>query len=123
MVDPSFVVYPNANLFFEKGMLSMFLNSLSDTERNLYNSLTTISTSYKDRLMGKISRFEFKANSQNFYDVLSPYRVVGYRMLDPPIGLDFFNVKSVICSDAEMTESVMIGSGKGESEWKRSVKN
>lgn len=98
MVDPSFIVYPNANLFFQKGMLSDFLNSLSDTERSLYNGLTAISTSYKDRLMGKISRFEFKASGSNYYDELSPYRIVGYKMLDPPNGLNFFNVKSVICS-------------------------
>jgi hypothetical protein len=43
--DPSFLLYPSASLYFEKGMNQLFASKLSTTDQQTFQTLTPVATS------------------------------------------------------------------------------
>lgn len=73
----------------------------------IFMSLTRNSTTEKNRLLGKISRYSFDAkNSAN-----ENYRSTGWKVLAQPDGfLGFSPYMSLLCPEIMITESLVIGS-------------
>lgn len=64
-VDPSFIVYPSANLYSQRGIASEYLDNLSDDDRITFMGLTKNLTSETDRALGKMTRYSFNNQDAN----------------------------------------------------------
>lgn len=108
--DPSFLLYPSASLYFERGMDQLFASKLSATDQQTFATLTPVATSEKDRLMGKISRFAVDGMSSTN----ARYRMTGWQISSVPQGFEEDNqMLSMICPEAMITESYVIGTTPG----------
>ena len=106
VTDPSFLLYPSASLYFERGLDQLFASKLSTADQQTFQTLTPVATSEKDRLMGKISRFAVDGVSSNN----SRYRMTGWRILSVPQGFEEdLQMISMVCPEAMITESYIIG--------------
>ncbi len=104
--DPSFILYPSASLFFEQSIKTLFASKLSTTDQQIFNGLTPVATSEKDRLMGKISRFAVDGVAVNN----SKYRMTGWKISSLPQGFkEDFQMISMVCPKSMITENYVIG--------------
>jgi hypothetical protein len=103
--DPSFILYP-ASLFFEQGIKTLFASKLSTTDQQIFNGLTPVASSEKDRLMGKISRFAVDGVAPNN----SKYRMTGWQISSLPQGFtEDSQMISMVCQKSMITENYVIG--------------
>ncbi len=57
IVDPSFVVYPNAKVYFQKGVIDAYRKVLTTEKASFIMGVKDDPTTEQDRLMGVATRF------------------------------------------------------------------
>lgn len=57
IVDPSFVVYPNAKVYFQKGVIDAYRNVLTPEKASFIMGVKDDPATEQDRLMGVATRF------------------------------------------------------------------